>query len=906
MKTIMKKKVMQKIIICIDLALSFNFIVPTYSRADFGGVLMGPIIDFLAGVGDVILAGLQYFMYSSDVNANPSLTNPFNTFMVMRKADDFSTQLTENGMNVDDGQGADINLNADDFDKGLLSFLPFGLGDEDYGVPIVRYTPEKIFSNQVPALDINFINPQQWEGEGMNDRSVTQALHSTIANWYVGLRNLATVALLSVLLYVAIRMIISSAASDKSKYKQMLMDWAIAICILFFLHYIMSFVLTVTQMITEGVDSGTEIIVHVTDSKNGDFSFKTDLTGACRMQVQYSDLSARFIYLVFYLALVIYTVMFTWIYIKRAITVAFLTLMAPLVAITYPIDKISDGKAQAFSIWIKEFIFNALLQPFHLIVYTIFLGGASELAVSNPIFAILFLAFIIPSEKLLRKMFGFDKASTAGGFAAGVGGAAAFSAVRSLVSRGMKGRAGGGSGGSNNVRTKKPIEGEKPNVNDAFGNGAGAATMIAAGQGDSSDTNSNNNNNPNVNAQQNQAANDAALAKYRNEGYGQNANGEYYNPWTDEYDANYDPTKDTSYNTQLAQQQQQMSQSTQIRMNNLDKGNWAWSQNDTRGMGAYLRDGIRGTWNDSEAKLKLQDAKERVAQNRFVRTVGDGANAVRQKAVDLNQKRKDWINDNIPKPIRNTAKRTVRGVAAVGKEGLKFAGRTAVKGAGVALGMGIGGTLGMAAGIAGDDLEDVGKYTAAGLALGATGMPALGRRAVGSVSGLGANISSTYRSAAYGDTSTRLRAQTKDWKASPENRIAMEETFMEMNDGRKPTSTERRELMEAGAQYNNVGITEIKDIQKTAKLEKEIKERLMAQGNTQEEANDFARKQAEFVALKAKEYTPDKLRDEKVVNSLRNDLSKQLINGGVDKATAENQAKNITNMIKKYKGVATD
>ena len=39
---------------------------------------------------------------------------------------------------------------------------------------------------------------------------------------------------------------------------------------------------------------------------------------------------------------------------------AFLTIIAPLVALTYPIDKINDGKAQAFNMWFKEYIFNLL------------------------------------------------------------------------------------------------------------------------------------------------------------------------------------------------------------------------------------------------------------------------------------------------------------------------------------------------------------------------------------------------------------------------------------------------------------------------------------------------------------------------------------------------------------------
>ena len=117
---------------------------------------------------------------------------------------------------------------------------------------------------------------------------------------------------------------------------------------------------------------------------------------------------------------------------------AFLTLVAPLISITYPIDKISDGKAQAFNIWLREFIFNALLQPFHLLIYTIFLGSSIEIATENPIFAILFLAFISPAEKLLRKMFGFDKSETTGGLntaASLLGGAAVLKTAGNLAGR---------------------------------------------------------------------------------------------------------------------------------------------------------------------------------------------------------------------------------------------------------------------------------------------------------------------------------------------------------------------------------------------------------------------------------------------------------------------------------------
>ena len=47
-------------------------------------------------------------------------------------------------------------------------------------------------------------------------------------------------------------------------------------------------------------------------------------------------------YLFIYIVLIIFTGMFAIRYVKRVIYIAFLTLMAPMVAVTYPLDKIKD------------------------------------------------------------------------------------------------------------------------------------------------------------------------------------------------------------------------------------------------------------------------------------------------------------------------------------------------------------------------------------------------------------------------------------------------------------------------------------------------------------------------------------------------------------------------------------
>lgn len=910
MKIFTNKNVTQKVIITILIVLSFNFIVPSYSQADFGGVLMGPVIDLLSGIGDVVLSALQYFMYDGEISvggagsaaANTALTivNPYDSFLLMRSSGDFDSKLSEYEMNTSDSP--DITVDSSQFDKGWLGWVPGSVLDKDYGVPIIKYTPEAIFGNEVPALDVNFINPKIWGDADKDNHSITQDLHDTIASWYLALRNLALVILLSVLLYVGIRMVISSTASDKAKYKQMIIDWLVAVCILFFLHYIMSFILSVTEVVTDGISSGSSIVVEVKDSDNGDFTMKTDLTGLCRLQVQYSDLGARMIYLIFYLALVIYTVMFTWTYIKRAITMAFLTLMAPLVAITYPIDKIGDGKAQAFSIWLREFIFNALLQPFHLIIYTIFMGAASDIAVKNPIYAILFLAFIIPAEKLLRKMFGFDKSSTAGAMstAAGIfGGAAAFKAVSGLISKGSNIRKGVKGGGSGNIRTKKPLEQKAPSAIDAFG---GNNAMLQANSGNSG--NSGNLGSPSINSLGNPSGNGSVNNNSIGAGSGYMTNSGIWVAGSPPLPSNSHTQQNPTVNPPTPAQQDPQ---------DIGIGQWA-----------------RDYWNNSQMKQGLDNKVAAFKNNKYVRKVGAGAQSVRNmatrvqqgvgntatrirtKAGNLATGVSNRIENRLPgmqQALKNSAKGFVGKAAPVVRGGLAVAGqvgKTALRGVGAATMAGVGATVGLAAGIAGDDLEDVLKYGVAGAALGATGLPALGKGIASGVSGAASSIVNTYNTAAYGTEQAAIMQQTKEWKESDENEEAMVQAYMDMNGGKRPSKAEKEALMDSGVAFYNAGITENKDIQKSVKLEKEIKDRLNNDGMAEDDASDLARMQAIFVSKKASEYTKADLRDEKKVAGLRNDISKQLINGGMEKVQAEQQSNGIVNMIKKHKGVATD
>lgn len=438
MKIFTKKHTLQKTIIAVLMVLCINFIIPTYSHAGIGGILMTPVIDFFTAIGDIVESLMQWSM-TGQMAAGESLLDS----NVLVDQDDSRVDHTS--------EDATMSVSKDDLYLGWFTF-----NADKYQVPIIEYTPEEIFSNKVPYLDINFITPK-WTSRtseyGINGTAAI--LQETIAQWYVALRNLSIVGLLCVLVYVGIRIMLSSTAGDKAKFKQMFTDWLIALCILFFLHYIMSFTLVLVDSVNDALVGGNDtyqaksVVIDVEGER-----YATNFMGAARFMVQSKDVAQRVGYMMVYLALVAYTAVFTWHYLKRLLMMAFLTIIAPLVALTYPIDKIGDGKAQAFSMWLKEYVYNALIQPFHLIIYMIFVGTAMDLAKVNLLYALAAIGFILPAEKFLKKMFGFDRAPL------GTMGALTGFTAGSLMSKlGGKGSSGGSKGGKTD---SKPSDENKP------------------------------------------------------------------------------------------------------------------------------------------------------------------------------------------------------------------------------------------------------------------------------------------------------------------------------------------------------------------------------------------------------------------------------------------------------------
>lgn len=455
-----------------------------------GGLLIDPIASLLQGIGDGVNRLIQIMLIGDNSPVHYD-----------RGFYDSPTTITDvvSNNNVEDGDESNLPT-----EKIVKDYIDGPLGG--YTIADIKLTPAEIFAGNVSALDANFFKTENDHKQelGGSSKSIVEKLRGTVSTWYVALRNIAIVGLLSALLYIGIRIVISSSAGDKAKYKQFFVDWVVALCLIFFMHYIMAFTMTMSETVTDVLAGNTtsqgriqQVIVELTDKTgNNTFTetngvaikFKSNFTGLARIKADYDSISLKIGYTILYIALTVYTVYFAFVYLKRLLMLAFFTMIAPLVALTYPLDKIRDGKAQAFNYWFKEYMFYALLQPMHMLLYTVFVSSALSVAANNLLYAIVALAFIVPAEKIVKQMFGIkgNTESTLGGFAGGALASQAFNMLRKGPPQPKKG-GGDGPKGEKGIRLDNP---NKPNAmdtlaGDAMENGVenAAQTATAAGIG---------------------------------------------------------------------------------------------------------------------------------------------------------------------------------------------------------------------------------------------------------------------------------------------------------------------------------------------------------------------------------------------------------------------------------------
>lgn len=850
MKFYTEKTITNKIIIALVIVTLLNFICPNISSASIGGILFEPIKDLLLVIADGVMSIVQAMIYGTNLSVS---------FLTIKHKDAWKptaagiisgivTAVALVAAVVATGGlalgiiGTIIGIAATSFGVGyVVTQVNANAIPPTFKLPIFLLTPEAMFANEVPLLDVNFFSETRdglitdadgnkyietitQTGQKIKMKSTALELRPTISKWYFALRNLAIVALLSILVYIGIRILISSSADDKAKYKQRMVDWLVAMCLLFFMHYIMAFAVKMTEEITKAVnsvndpyyitfgdsdsklkdykyeagsgDSEGEYIFNVSDGLgktlhdnniitdyNGKYIFMwpTNLMGRARIELQLEptedltedDIETRqFGYTVIYLALVMYTILFLFRYLKRVMMLAFLTIIAPLMAMTYPLDKLQDGSAQGFNTWLKEYIFNLLIQPVHLILYTVLIGASMDLIADNIVFALAALGFILQAEKILRKFFGFEKASTVAGGSA-LGGALAMQGINQmskLLGKGGKGGKGGKSGGEengNNGKTNPKLRTADKGKNTNALLDKDREEQNARGNIDAADELLNEATTPEDRAwlEAEKAENEAVL-----------------NPVNETERDRIAREKAEVMNSDLSDEEKQR-KLEEIR------------ESDTRGIGGVALDWAKDKYQGSKLEHGIQGVTGAIRNRRDA--IGSKVGSVVRK---------------IPKPLRNTAKTIGKGIKYIAPKTARFATKAAVKGTL----MGVGAVAAGTAGLVSDDFSNVFKYGMAGI--GAGGLAGSGINAIpDGVDSIAGNISNGLNGL-YEATHTEDESEARQNRILDKQALRDPERIRKYQEKLKVSKKEARRIMKEEAQkYREAGVTDDKLIIKAMK-----------------------------------------------------------------------------------------
>lgn len=212
------------------------------------------------------------------------------------------------------------------------------------------WSVDGILFNESELTSINFFET--------TTNTTMSTIRMNVATWYYVMRNLAVVILLGILIYVGIRMAISTIASDEAKYKKMFKDWVVSLALLFVLHYIMIFTINCNNILVDLISQARDYINDRTagsivgaaeDAFDVDLSHTYDNALNAFLANSFSiSLSSGFGSAIIYVILVGVTLIFLIMYIKRMLTIGFLIIIAPLITITYSIDK--DGRRKVTGI----------------------------------------------------------------------------------------------------------------------------------------------------------------------------------------------------------------------------------------------------------------------------------------------------------------------------------------------------------------------------------------------------------------------------------------------------------------------------------------------------------------------------------------------------------------------------
>ncbi len=260
------------------------------------------------------------------------------------------------------------------------------------------YTIEDTVYNKIDLFDANFFIKDG------NDATFNGKIKNTVAVFYYLSKVIAVVIGLLMLIYVGIRMAISTIASDIAKYKDMLKDWFVSMVLIFAMPYIIGMI----NMLATGL---VEIFASIAPH-----SFEQSLLLQVFNLIDQTSGWSYVAVMLMYLVMTVYQIKFFFMYLNRMLSMGFLIVISPLITITYSATKtpISSGRGNSkiFDTWFREYTVNAFIQPLHAGLYMVFIVSAHEIFTVAPLLAVLFFMSLSRAEKIVKNMLGMRKMSS--------------------------------------------------------------------------------------------------------------------------------------------------------------------------------------------------------------------------------------------------------------------------------------------------------------------------------------------------------------------------------------------------------------------------------------------------------------------------------------------------------------
>lgn len=262
-----------------------------------------------------------------------------------------------------------------------------------------QITAERILFNKIQILDINFFNRETAGGQEFEDDGIIDMIKQNIAGFYYVVRNISIMVMLVILIYVGIRMALSTIAGEKAKYRKMFFSWCVGFIVIMCIHYFMLVVINVNEQVINFMAPTDE---------NGTIIYDTAREYAYEIPATKGWTGT-----ILYVFLVYYMVKLLLFYFKRLLIVYILAIIAPILGIKYAVEALK-GKSKSLSVWMKEFAFNVIIQSIHVITYCVFMKIIYEnikgLSIFNllsySVLMILVLNLMLRIEKLIKKIFG--------------------------------------------------------------------------------------------------------------------------------------------------------------------------------------------------------------------------------------------------------------------------------------------------------------------------------------------------------------------------------------------------------------------------------------------------------------------------------------------------------------------